>query len=568
MSEVHLKINGQDVVAQSGQTILEAARAAGVEIPTLCYHPALSAWGACRMCLVEVKGMRGLQTACTCPATEGMEVEVNTPQTIGVRTFVLQLLFSERNHYCMYCQMSGNCELQDMAYKHGLDHWTYPRPFQKLEVDASRKYFISEPNRCILCTRCVRACSEVAANHTLNVRARGYRSMIIADLDVPFGQSTCVECGSCLQVCPTGALIDARSAYGGREKDVTHTETTCMQCSVGCKLDVVTRYSRLLRVDGVWDSDPNGGLLCVDGRFAPLYDTRKRVTKPLVRKDGKLVEAGWDEALALIVAQLKAAGNAVQGLAATATTNEALAAFAAFAAKAGCKAGRLEPVAPTLGYGEPAALKDLLESDFIVVAGADPLTYQKVVGYFIKRAVDQGTQLAVISDSETGLNERATLSVKYAQAGIAAEVAAKAERPVVVYSVGLPAEVIAALKPLADKARFLALDPARNGKGAEAAGLAPLAPDHAKFIYLLLGEQVEDEALSGKLDGAFTVVHASYVSPLVERADVVLPAPLWYERAGHVTNLEGKVLPLQPALPAPAGVRDDAEVLTALVALL
>ncbi len=244
MSEVQLTINGQKVVAQSGQTILEAAQAAGIDIPTLCYHPSLTAFGACRMCLVEVKGMRGLQTACTCPVAYGMEVQTESDAAVEVRKFVLELLFAERNHYCMFCQMSGDCELQDMAYRYGLDHFTYPRPYDKLPVDASRKYFIMDHNRCILCTRCVRACSEIAANHTLNVRGRGSESMIMADLNVPFGDSSCIECGSCLQVCPTGALIDARSAYGGREKDVTHTETTCMQCSIGCTLDVVTRYNR------------------------------------------------------------------------------------------------------------------------------------------------------------------------------------------------------------------------------------------------------------------------------------------------------------------------------------
>ena len=297
MSEVHLKINGKEVLAQSGQTILEAAKAADVDIPVLCHHPSLSNWGACRMCLVEVKGMRGLQSSCTTPVAEGMEIETESEGAVDVRKFVLELLFSERNHYCMFCQMSGDCELQDAAYRYGLDHFTYPRPYDKLEVDASRKYFIMDHNRCILCSRCVRACSEIAANHTLNLRERGADSMIMADLNVPFGESSCVECGTCLQVCPTGALIDARSAYGGREKDVTHVQTTCMQCSVGCSLDVVTRYSRLLRVDGVWGSDPNGGLLCVDGRFAPLYDNRKRVTKPMVRKDGELVAVDWDEAL-------------------------------------------------------------------------------------------------------------------------------------------------------------------------------------------------------------------------------------------------------------------------------
>lgn len=564
MGEIHLKINGQEVVAQSGQTVLEAAKGAGVEIPVLCHHPALSNWGACRMCVVEVEGMRTLQTACTLPVNDGMVVKTHTDQTFNIRKFVLELLFSERNHYCMYCQMSGNCELQDQAYNHGLDHWTYPRPYEKQEVDASRKYFIMDHNRCILCSRCVRACTEIAANHTLGLRNRGAATMISADLNVPFGESSCVECGTCLQVCPTGALIDARSAYGGREKDVTHTGTTCMQCSVGCDLDVVTRYNRLLRVDGVWDSEPSGGLLCVDGRFTPLYDTRKRVVKPLVRKDGKLIESGWDEALALVADKLKGAN--CQGLAACATTNEALATFADLFAKVGGQVGRLEPAAPVLGYGVPAKVADVLDADFIIVAGAQPLDYQRVIGYFIHRAADKGTTVAVVTDSENALSKRAALTVASAQAGVVAKAAAEAKKIVLVYSVGIKPEVIAALKPLGDQVRFLALDPARNGKGAEAVGLKPQVPVKSDVAYFLLGEQPVDDAL--KSSAGFKVVQAAYHSALTEQADVVLPTPLWYERTGHVTTLDGVIKPLQAALPAPADVRDESVVLAQLAALL
>ncbi|MCU0519208.1 MAG: 2Fe-2S iron-sulfur cluster-binding protein [Anaerolineae bacterium] len=566
MSEVRLTINNQPVTGLSGQTILEAAQAAGVDIPVLCSHPALSAWGACRMCVVEVKGMRGLQTACTCPIADGMEVQTETTAAVDVRKFVLELLFSERNHYCMFCQMSGDCELQDAAYRYGLDHFTYPRPYQKLSVDASRKYFIMDHNRCILCTRCVRACSEIVANHTLDVRARGADSMIMADLDVPFGESSCVECGTCLQVCPTGALIDARSAYGGREKDVVHTETTCMQCSVGCALDVVTRYNRLLRVDGIWGSEPNDGLLCVDGRFAPLYEERKRVTSPLVRKDGKLVEAGWDEALSTVAARFKAGG--VQGLTTCATTNEALEAFAGLFAKAKGEAGLLEPVAPVLGYGTTGKLADILDADFIVVAGAQPLDYQRVVGYFIQRAADHGATVAVIADTENSLTKRATMTVSYADADQVAKAAADAKKIVLVYSVGIKSRVIAAFRHLGDRLYTLALSPGRNERGATAAGLKHAEPNGAQTRFFLLGEQSEDQALTTKVDGAFTVVQASYLSPLVEGADVVLPTPVWYERTGHTTDYAGVVKPVAEVLPKPAAVRDDAEVLSALAAML
>ncbi len=566
MSEVQLTINGQPVAAQSGQTILEAAQAAGIDIPVLCYHPSLTAWGACRMCLLEVKGMRGLQTACTCPVADGMEIQTETEAAVEVRKFVLELLFSERNHYCMFCQLSGDCELQDAAYRYGLDHFTYPRPYQKLGVDASRKYFLMDQNRCILCTRCVRACAEVVANHTLNVRERGFESMITADLNVPFGDSSCVECGSCLQVCPTGALVDARSAYGGREKDVMHTETTCMQCSIGCTLDVVTRYDRLLRVDGVWEAEPSRGLLCVDGRFKPLYDDRKRITQPMIRRDGKLVETGWEEALDTAAAQLKAGD--VQGLATCATSNEALTAFQTLFNKMDGEAGLLEPLAPDLDYGTKAKLEDILDADFIVVAGAKPLDYQRVAGYFIYRAGDQGAKVAVISDSETEMSARADMTVSYADADQVVQAAAGAQKIVLIYSIGIKGKVLTAFRQLSEQLFYLALSPGRNEQGARAVGLQPLALNRAATRFFLLSEQSEQPALLDKLNRAFTIVQASYLSPLVEQADVVLPAPLWYERTGHVTSIEGTIKPLVEVLPKPEGVRDDAEILTALADLL
>ena len=566
MSEVQITFNGKKVMAQSGQTILEAAQAAGVDIPVLCYHPDLTAWGACRMCLVAVKGMRGLQAACTCPIADGMEIETEAESAVEVRKFVLELLFSERNHYCMYCQMSGDCELQDAAYRYGLDHFTYPRPYEKLGVDATRKYFIMDHNRCILCTRCVRACSEIAANHTLSVRERGSESMIMADLNVPFGESTCVECGSCLQVCPTGALIDARSAYGGREKDVVHTQTTCMQCSVGCTLDVVTRYDRLLRVDGVSGSDPNGGLLCVDGRFTPLYEERKRVQQPLVRRDGQLKPAGWDEALGLVANKLKE-GN-VEGFATGATTNESLSAFSKLFAQVGGKASLLDTQAPELGFGTVGTIADIAEADYIIVAGADPLEYQRVIGYLVHRAADQGATVAVIAESENKLSERASVTVSYADAAKVTKDASNAEKVVLIYSLAINSAVMSALQPLADKLNYIALSPSRNGKGAEKAGLKSGEPNGAAAQFFLLGEQAEDASLIGKLNGAYTVVQASYLSPLAEKADVVLPAPLWYERTGHITNLEGKVMPLQAVLTMADGVRDEAAVLNQLAEML
>jgi len=191
---IKLTIDGKPIEVLEGTTVLNAARQAGIEIPTLCEHPHLSPYGGCRLCLVEVEGMRTLQPSCTLPAGNNMVIKTNTEKTKAARKFVLTLIFSERNHFCPYCQVSGgDCELQNAAYHEGMTHWALQPNWQPYPVDASNPYIILENNRCILCRRCVRACGELVGNFTLGFEERGARSILVADLGVPLGTSTCIS---------------------------------------------------------------------------------------------------------------------------------------------------------------------------------------------------------------------------------------------------------------------------------------------------------------------------------------------------------------------------------------
>ena len=334
MTVVNVTINGQKVQAQAGQTVLQAAKAAGIDIPTLCNHPALKPESICRICVVEVERQRVLQPACTFPVAEGMVINTETEKVAAARKTVLQLLFSQRLHYCMYCSESGGaedaeCELQRLAYRYSLSNWQYaPNTQKRWPVDASRTFFVMDHNRCIMCRRCVRACDEIVANHTLSIRGRGARTMIIADDDVPFGESSCVSCGTCLQVCPTGALIDRRSAFMGHGPSMERTRTTCMACAVGCGIKAVTRSNGLHRIEGDWDA-ANAGLLCVDGRFGVMETQPKRVVLPMVRKHGYMVDATWDDALSVVAQRLRST-KSVAGIISARATNESLASFKRF----------------------------------------------------------------------------------------------------------------------------------------------------------------------------------------------------------------------------------------------
>jgi bidirectional [NiFe] hydrogenase diaphorase subunit len=203
-----LIIDEQEVSARRGQTILEVAKENGIEIPTLCHMEGLTDVGACRLCLVEIKGSNKLLPACVATVYEGMEVSTNSERLKNHRRTILELLFAERNHICAVCVANGRCDLQALAQEQGLTHVRLPYRNPALTVDASHERFTVDHNRCILCTRCVRVCAEIEGAHVWDVMGRGINSIVITDLHEDWGASSCTKCGKCVQVCPTGALFD------------------------------------------------------------------------------------------------------------------------------------------------------------------------------------------------------------------------------------------------------------------------------------------------------------------------------------------------------------------------
>jgi bidirectional [NiFe] hydrogenase diaphorase subunit len=214
-----LTIDGKEVSAREGETILQVARENGIDIPTLCYLEGLEPIGACRLCLVEVKGINRLVPACVTQVEEGMEVVTNSERLIKYRQMILELLFSERNHTCSVCVVNGHCELQRLAQRLGVTHIRFPYRYPNLPIDASHERFVIDHNRCVLCTRCVRVCDEIEGAHVWDVMGRGINSRIIADLNQPWGTSeVCTSCGKCVHVCPTGALFEKGKAVAEMEK--------------------------------------------------------------------------------------------------------------------------------------------------------------------------------------------------------------------------------------------------------------------------------------------------------------------------------------------------------------
>jgi formate dehydrogenase major subunit len=420
---VQITINGKQVEVPEGTTVLRAAEMAGITIPRLCDHKELTPYGGCRLCIVEVQGVRVPMASCTLPVNNGMVINTETEALKKSRKFVLSMLFSERNHFCPFCQVSGgDCELQNAAYHEQMTHWPIQPGWNNFVVDTSHPYFVLDNNRCILCRRCVRACAEMAGNFTLSVAERGAKSMIVADTDVALGESTCIKCGSCVQVCPTGAIIDRTSAYQVHDKDLSEIKSICSGCSVGCSVKIMVKDNRIVRIEGDWDGSVNHGVLCEYGRYTVANEVRKRITNPMVKKNGKLEPVSWEEALQVVSSQLAPLASDKDGIAAIASTRlsaETLTAFKDLFAKNQLVTSLEEgmPSASVLKFAEKQGafegkLEVLRSADTVLSIGANVGNTHMVAGFMFKRNMPKGTRVINIDPQEDVLDDVASLSLK------------------------------------------------------------------------------------------------------------------------------------------------------------
>jgi len=415
--QVALTIDGRRILATEGTSVMRAAAEAGLAIPKLCATDSLEPFGSCRLCLVEIDGRRGTPASCTTPVVDGMTVRTQSDRLARLRKGVMELYISDHPLDCLTCPANGDCELQDMAGVVGLREVRYGfggANHLDAEKDQSNPYFTFDPSKCIVCSRCVRACAETQGTFALTIDGRGFASKVATGAGATFMESECVSCGACVQACPTATLMEKSViSLGQPEHSVV---TTCAYCGVGCSFKAEMQGDRVVRMVPLKDGGANEGHSCVKGRFAWGYATHKeRMTKPMIRDHitDPWREVGWDEAIAysarmFLDIQKRYGRGAIGGITSSRCTNEEVYAVqkmirAAFGNNNVDTCARVchSPTGYGLKqtFGTSAGTQDfrsVAKADVILLIGANPTDGHPVFASRLKKRLRQGAKLLVV----------------------------------------------------------------------------------------------------------------------------------------------------------------------------
>ena len=413
---IQLTIDGVSVSVPEGTSIMHAASISGVTVPKLCATDNLEPFGSCRLCLVEIEGRRGYPASCTTPVAEGIKVRTQTPKLADIRRGVMELYISDHPLDCLTCATNGDCELQDMAGAVGLRDVRYGyegKNHLKSEKDTSNPYFTFDPSKCIVCSRCVRACEEVQGTYALTIQGRGFDSKVSAG-NKDFKDSECVSCGACVQACPTATLIENTIIEAGvPEHSVT---TTCAYCGVGCSFHAEMRGEEVVRMTPNKDGGANHGHSCVKGRFAWGYATHKdRITTPMIRKSihDPWEKVTWDVAINYAASEIqriqkKYGRDSAGAISSSRCTNEEVYVVQKLV-RAALGNNNIDTCArvchsPT-GYGLKQTLGEsagtqnfdsVMHSDVIMIIGANPTDGHPVFASQMKRRLREGAKLIIV----------------------------------------------------------------------------------------------------------------------------------------------------------------------------
>jgi len=428
---VNVVVDGKKVKMHEGANLLSELKTNGYDVPGLCYCEKISPTGSCRLCVIKKKGENKLETACTLKVINKLDLEVFTHEIEEFRKEVLQLILSEHKHDCMVCESAGDCELEKLAYRYQIDvsSEVFPQMYNKnLKKDISQ-ILIYDPQKCIKCYRCVKACDEIQEKHVIDMFDRGNDTVVWPGLSGIWSESDCDGCGECIQTCPVGALTEKDAIGKGRIWEMEKTITTCEYCGVGCQLEVFTKNNEVVRVRGA-DVIPNWERLCVKGRFGHDYITsNERLNTPLIRKDGKLVKASWNEAIECVAKNFsdlkkKYGSDALAGLSSAKCTNEENYLFQKFVRVVFgnnnvdhcarlCHASTVAGLAKAFGSGAMTnSIAEFKDCECIFVTGSNTTETHPVIATYIKNAVRNGAVLIVADPRKIDLVKYAKLHIQ------------------------------------------------------------------------------------------------------------------------------------------------------------
>lgn len=585
MSEmVKLTVDGKNIQVPKGTNLIDAAEQAGVHVPNLCYLKGMKGIGACRLCLVEVEGAKAPVVACNTKVKDGMNVTTKTDAIEEARKFVIDLILSMHPLDCMTCTKAGVCNLQQYAYDYEIKESSFTRKKFGYPTDEANPFITRDPEYCILCARCVRVCQEQGTN-VLDFMGRGVGAKVATANDKPLQESECTFCGSCVDACPVNALLEGDRWRRGREWDYEKANSVCMLCGNGCDITVSTKEGSVQKVNAGAAEGSADKYICAYGRFGfDCINADTRLTQPMIRKDGKLKEASWNETMSLVAEKLKDAGAGTGFISTAGIQNEDAVTLKKFASDV----VKTKNCDTTMGLYTDAeslinsGIAEIAESDVILMAGLDTSQHKRVLPALdaaVRRMAARGAKLVVINSSDTDMAKIANVSIKGKETELikaliksaidqgqtadkklssavddanvtegtqkAAELFVGAKNPLAFVSPSLfdAASNIAVLKgsviavPLESNARGVAL------LGPKTKGLTynQMVSSETKLLYAM-GEV----PLNKRPETGFLVVQGTHLTELAKKADIVLPAAAFLESAGTMVDYTGKLkhLPL------------------------
>lgn len=568
---ITMKINGKEVKAEEGANLIDAAESAGFHIPNLCYLKGLKGIGACRMCLVEIEGMKAPMTACTLKAKEGMSIQTETERVREIRKFVTDLIVSMHPLDCMTCTKASECNLMKYAYDLEVKESSFARKSFAFGADDKNPFIRLDPDYCVLCSKCIRICKHQGTN-VLDFKGRGVGMRVIAGSDQPLHESGCTFCGSCIDVCPVNAIIEADRWRKGREWQYEMFNSICLYCGCDCELKVSVKENMVAKINAGAGEEKVAFYICAIGRFGfDAINGEGRLYNPMKRVNGELIETSWEDALGIVAEKFKKAGDSVGFISTAGITNESAFILSKFARDIiGTEnidtTARLYSEDPMVFLSGKA---DIESADLIVLAGLDPSQWSRLLPAIdaqIRKKIDRGAKLIIINSKGTGLDSIASLKVIPEEIDKVKELYSAAKNPVVLLS-PYYANIVASLKP----SQAVAIGLEGNLKGVISMGLVPgkggktyeeMLRGNLKTLYVI-GNIPEKER--PKTD--FLIVQTSHLTGFAKIADIVLPSTMTLEEDGTVVDFSGNLKELHKTVES-SGAKNTGETISSLSTLM